>query len=164
MSTPEGDKLVVLFETKLGDLQDLCEGLHEKEASRAPTGRWSPKEILSHMLGPDGNKIMASVEMFIDKDVPLIEIETGNSYFTKERQEMSWKQLLTEVEQQYVQIAMYVSKLGPEQLSRKAHIPMLKDTPIGEYPTLTQWVEALAGHLENHVNHMKEVLGELAKL
>ena len=55
-------------------------------------------------------------------------------------------------------IADYVEGLSEEQLSRKAHIPMLKETPVGEYPTLAMWVQAIGDyHLGWHVDHMKEI-------
>jgi hypothetical protein len=164
MSTPEGEKLVNLIETRLAELQDLCEGLDDKTASRAPEGRWSPKEILSHILGPDGKQITCTLKPFIDQDKPLIEIEPENTYYIGERAKLPLGWLLTEVELEYVRMALFVSKLTKEQLNRKAHIPLMKDTPAGEYPTLAAWVEVIADyHLSFHVKHMKEVLEALAK-
>jgi hypothetical protein len=38
---------------KIEELKRVCEGLDENTTSSAPAGRWSPKEILSHLLGPE---------------------------------------------------------------------------------------------------------------
>ncbi len=165
MTTPEGDKLVLMIEAKLGELQELCEGLDDKTAARAPEGRWSVKQILSHVLGPEGKGMMATLRPFLEKDVPLINIEAENTYYTGARAQMPLGQLLTEVELEYVRIALFVARLSKEQLNRKAHIPLLKDSPIGEYPTLAAWVEGIVGyHLDFHINHMKEILQALAHL
>jgi hypothetical protein len=165
MSTPEGDKLVLLIETRLGELQDLCEGLDDKTASRAPEGRWSPKQILSHILGPEGKGMMATIKPFLEQDVPLINVEPEDPFFTGARAQMPLGQLLTEVELEYVRIALFVARLSKEQLNRKAHIPIMKDTASGEYPTLAAWVEGIVDyHLGFHINHMKEVLQALAHL
>jgi len=56
-------------------------------------------------------------------------------------------------------MADVVEGLSEKQLSRKAHIPLLKETPIGEYPTLAMWVQAIGEyHLGSHIDHMKEIL------
>jgi hypothetical protein len=51
------------------------------------------------------------------------------------------------------------TEVSPEQLGRKAHIPALKESPMGEYPTLGAFVGSLAEyHIAFHIDHMKEVL------
>jgi hypothetical protein len=56
-------------------------------------------------------------------------------------------------------IAALEKGLSEEQLARKARIPLFKDIPLGEYPTLVLFVGALAEHhMEFHGNHMREVL------
>ena len=59
-------------------------------------------------------------------------------------------------------MAEFVENLTQEQLDRKAHIPLLKESPLGEYPTLAEWVGVLTDyHIDFHVNHMKEIVREL---
>jgi hypothetical protein len=39
---------------------------------------------------------------------------------------------------------------------------MLKETPVGEYPTLAQWISVIGDHhLGSHTDHMREILEEL---
>jgi hypothetical protein len=72
---------------------------------------------------------------------------------------MSMAELLAEFEREYGRMAELVEGLTAEQLDRKAHIPLLKESPLGEYPTLAGWVDALTDfHIGFHVDHMKEIL------
>ena len=40
--------------------------------------------------------------------------------------------------------------------------PLLKDTPMGKYPTLAAWIDGIADyHLTFHIDHMYEILQAL---
>jgi hypothetical protein len=75
---------------------------------------------------------------------------------------MTIKKLLAECEREIDQIADRVATLSEAQLGKKIHVLLLKDSPIGEYPTLAELIGAMGEwHMDFHIKHMKEILQEL---
>ena len=162
MADSKGEDLARLVRQKMREFIDLSKDLDEQTASRAPEGRWSPKQIVSHISGPDGVGYMPMLQGFLDQDTPQFDIEPENPYFTDRRYRLTFAALLGELEKEYTRIADFAARLSPDQLNRKAHIPLLKETPIGEYPTLADWIAALMDyHVGFHIDHLKEIRGAL---
>jgi hypothetical protein len=162
MPSQEGAKLSQTIRQRIEELNKVCAGVDEATASRAPEGRWSPKEILSHVWGPEGVGLMPLIQAVLEQDTPLLEIEAANPFFAGKRSQMTFAELLAEVRKQYSQMADVAASLSKEQLARKAHVPLFKETPVGEYPTLENLVQALAEyHLGEHIDHMREILQAL---
>ena len=164
MATEEGKRLAALMHDKVTALKDVCEGIDEETAARAPEGRWSPREILSHITGPEGIGMLGGIQRFVTEYDPLINMVPQEAFMTERRAGLSFRALLAEAEQEYRLVASYIETLTDEQLGRRAHIPMLKDSFLGEHPTLAMWVQAIAEyHLVFHIAHMKEILQEIRK-
>jgi len=161
-TTAAGNRLARDIRLNIKALQDVCQGMDEQTASRAPSGRWSPKEILSHLWGPEGGH-KALFEAFLNQETPAIDLEVANPFFAEKRAAMRAAQLLAAVEQEYAGIAAFAVGLSEEQLSRQARIPQLKESPLGEYPTLEAMLDGLGNyHLQSHIDHLREILQELA--
>lgn len=165
MTTLTGKQLAENIRQRIDDLKKVCEGVDEGTANRAPAGRWSPKEILSHLLGPEEAPPLLSLQAFLDKETPRLDLEPANPFLSEDRFRTSFAELLSQVEAEYARISRFAEDLTEEQLQRKAQIPMLKDTPYGEYQTLKAWLDMMfsmeGSHLDFHTNHMKEILREL---
>lgn len=160
MSDPNGKEIAQAVLEKMDEFRHACEGLDEESSSRAPEDRWSPKQIISHLCGPEGIGHLPGLKAFLEKDTPQLDIVPENPYWTGGRSRMKLSELLAQFTKEYTDIAAFVEGLSGEQLSRKARIPMLKGSDIGEYPTLAQWVLGLSNfHIGFHVDHMREILG-----
>src|SRR3972149_11342489 len=105
MATSTGNQLAQSIRRRIEELKKVCEGLDESTASRAPAGRWSPKEILSHLWGPEGSGHLPILQAFLDRETPTIDIEPENPFYSEKRSRMTFAQLLSEVEREYDRIS-----------------------------------------------------------
>lgn len=164
MATSRGNQLAQDIRQKVAALKQVCQGVDENLASRAPRDRWSPKQILSHLCGPEGVGHLPLLRAFVDSDTPTIDLDTENPFFTENRMRMSFIELIAECERNYQSISDFVEELTEEQLGRKAHIPKLKDSPLGEYPTLEGMISGLGEyHVQFHIDHLVEILAVLSR-
>ena len=162
MVSEKAIELSRVINNKIQEMSRLCEGIDEAAASRAPTGRWSPKEIISHLIGPGDGGFVPVLEMILSEDKPFLDLQPGNSHFTEKRAGTTFHVLFAQFKTDYRAFADRVAALSDEQLARTIHIPALKDAPMGEYPTIQVFIELMAvHHVDSHMDHMKEILGLL---
>ncbi len=165
MTEKAGKELAKDILNRMIEFKKTCFELDEDSASKAPEGRWSPKQIISHLCGPEGKGRLLLFKNFLERDNPEIMSDPENPYWSEKRSKMSVAELLVEFEREYKTIAQFIESLSDEQLSRKAHIPRLKDSPLGEYPTLSEWARRLAvNHITFHIDHMREIMRSIGPL
>lgn len=159
MSEQNGKQLAQLIQSKIGEIMDLCRGLSEETAAQVPSGRWSPKEIISHLIGPEDSGFLPIIKLALVQDVPRLDIKPEDPFFTDKRAAMSMKELLALCEKGYSDTADLIAGLSDEQLKRKLYVPLFKDLPLTDHPSLAAFISGVAGyHLEFHIKHMKEIL------
>lgn len=159
MATAEGTRLIALLREKVAAFRAACQGVDECKAVCTPEGRWTPKEIVSHLCGPEGIGFLGGIRRFVDEETPRIDLIPEQTFMTARREGLPFSALLEEMEAEYARIAAYVATLSEDQLGRRAHIPLLKGSAVGEYPTLSLWVQAMGDyHIAFHIDHLKEVL------
>ena len=162
MPNQDGKEIARGVLAKMAEFKKSCKGLNEEFSFRAPEGRWSPKQIISHLCGPERTGHLQMLKSFLEQDTPEIHLQPENHYWSGSRSRMSLAELLAEFDREYTRIATFIEGLSEEQLSRKAHIPRFKDSPLGEYPTLAQLAVGLSNyHIGFHIDHMREILQAL---
>ena len=158
----DGTQVAQIVRQKADEFKKACVGISEETASRAPEGRWSPKEIVSHVSGPEGIGLLPALRAFLKDDTPTLELHPGDPFFSEKRAKTTFTDLLKAFEKEYQAMADFVAGLSEEQLNRKAHMPELKESPLGEYPTLGNFVQGITGHhLDFHKDHMREIVSLL---
>ncbi len=163
MATSRGIELAHQIRQKVADLKQICGDVDENLAGQAPADRWSPKIILSHLCGPEGAGHLPLLKAFIERDTPRLDLNAENPFFTENRAAMSFGELVAECESNYQRVAGFAEGLTEEQLARTAHIPELKDSPLGEFPTLDGMIGGLGEfHIQFHIDHLREILAALS--
>jgi len=152
-----GPTLQQQLNQKVQEIKQAVSGLNEEKASKAPgEGEWSAKQVLSHLCGQDDALSMYEFKRFLNEETPALGITPGS--YGDVRKDAPLSELVSKLDSDYAQIGTFLAGLNDEQLNRKAHIPFLKETPLGEYPTLGQWAIGLINfHLNDHVQQLKNL-------
>lgn len=163
MAAQTGAQLAAGIRAAFAELKTLCAGVDEADAGRAPAGRWSPREILSHLIGPAQGAYVALLERFTPDGEARIDIVAEQTHYAGERPGMRFAQLVDMAEGQYEALAAYAQGLDAERLARRARIPLFRDTPLTDHPTLEAVAAGLGQfHVRQHTEHLRQVLAELA--
>jgi len=63
---------------------------------------------------------------------------------------------MARLESQYAELVTFLAGLTDEQFGRKAHVPALQASPLGDYPTLGQYAGFIVNvHITTHVNQVR---------
>lgn len=144
------------FDAKTDEIEQLVSGVTDEQASKAPKeGEWCIREVLTHLSGDAEQTFQDGLKRFVQEETPDLGLTPGQTYAAG-RENIAIDELARDVVVQYRQIADWAGSLSDEQLSRTARIPFLKETPLGETPTLQVWLGAmLSFHLPQHIDQLK---------
>jgi DinB superfamily len=154
-----GPSLQQQMNQKVEEIKQAVSGIDEEKANRSPgEGEWCAKEILWHLTGPEHALSTFEMERFLKEETPELGVTPGQTPYNDDRSKVPLNQLVSRVENQYSEVGNFLAGLNDDQLNRKAHIPFLKETPLGEYPTLGQWAIGLIQfHLNDHVQQLQNL-------
>src|SRR5438874_13482382 len=131
MAVAQASALQDALKTKMDELEAGLQGISDADASRKPSAdEWSVKELLSHLSG-ENDDFLRWVRQIAETDTPRLDVVPSQTHFTVQRASMSVGELRARVRRQYDQIGEFVAGLNEEQLNRKGHIGLLKETPFG---------------------------------
>lgn len=162
MTTQRGTQLAQAIRATVAEFKEVCAGVDEELALRAPAGRWSPKEIVSHVAGPDERGVVVIFQLVAGQDDPLIPLVPEQTWMTEPRSAMRFAAIAELACARYEEAARFAEGLPEDAFSRRARIPALKDSPWGDHPNLETLIGGFGQyHLKMHVDHLREVLSQL---
>ena len=135
-------------------LQDMEPHLDKSDAP----GEWTTREVLCHLLSSPAEKPVATLQSFATSNLPLIEINPGETNVTPERKQMTKAQLLAALEAQRREIFAYLESLGDADLGRKAKIPFFQQFMGTDEIALPVFVGAMFDY------HWNDHAGQIAKI
>jgi hypothetical protein len=135
-------------------LQDMEPHLDKSDAP----GEWTTREVLCHLLEEPNATPVAKLKTFATSNLPLIEIKTGETNLTPERQKMTKAQLLDALEARRREIFGYLDSLSDADLGRKAKIPLFKQFMGTDEIPLPVYVGAMLDY------HWNDHAGQIAKI
>ncbi len=152
-----GPSLQQQLNQKVEEIKQAVSAIDDQKAQKRPgEGEWCAKEVLSHLCGEHDALGMYEFKRFLAEDTPALGITPGS--YSEIRKDAPLSELVSKIDSDYGQIGTFLAGLSEEQLSRKAHVPFLKETPLGEYPTLGQWaIGVINFHLSDHVQQLKSL-------
>jgi hypothetical protein len=152
-----GEALSAQLAAKVDEVKQVASGINEEQAGEPKAeGEWSAKQVLSHLCGDDDALSMYEFKRFLNEDTPDLGIVPGR--YGDNRKDASVSELVAKIDADYAAIGSFLAGLNDEQFGRKARVEILKETPLGEYPTLGQWAGAMINyHLADHVNQLRSL-------
>jgi hypothetical protein len=128
------------------------------DKSDAP-GEWTAREVLSHLLFQPGFDPVAKLKTFHATNLPLIELDPGETHLEGLRKTMTVAQFKTALEQQRTSVLGFVESLSDAELqNRQARIPLFKQFMQKEETPIAVYIGALFDY------HWNDHAGQLGKI
>jgi len=127
------------------------------ERADAP-GEWTAREVLSHLLHAPGWSPATVLRSFSERDLPVVEIDAGETFLTPERKTMTLPQFVAALDGQRRDVFVYLRTLSEAELGRKARIPLFKSFMGTDEIPLPMFVGAMFDY------HLNDHAGQVAKI
>lgn len=106
---------------------------------------WSPKNVLSHIVGWDKEVAKKFKEFIVNPDADdEYDIDAFNAKSVAERKDKSWNDVMDEFKRVQVELSKVVNDLSEDN--------------INSDPRFIEWVEVLTGHYDHHRIKLEQLL------
>ena len=135
------NKLAIAEKEFLQIVGDLDEEMRDKEIDE---GKWSPKDILSHIVGWEVEVVNQFKAILTNPDVDdNYDIDSFNKIAVESRKHLSWDQIVSELKTAQAKLSSFLSKLTQKE--------------VDEEKRFTEWVDVLVNHYTHHTKQLKQL-------
>ena len=133
------NKLIITEKEFLQFIEKLDEELRDKEIVE---GKWSPKDILSHIVGWEVEVINQFKAILTNPDVDdNYDIDSFNKIAVESRKHLNWDQLVAELKTEQAELISFLSKLTQKETDKEKRF--------------FEWVDVLVNHYIHHTKQLK---------
>jgi uncharacterized damage-inducible protein DinB len=135
------NKLAIAEKEFLQIIEKLDEELRDKEIDE---GKWSPKDILSHIVGWEVEVVKQFKAILTNPDVDdNYDIDSFNKSAVESRKHLSWDQIVTELKTAQAELSSFLSNLTQKEIDKEKRF--------------VEWVDVLINHYTHHTKQLKQL-------
>ncbi len=135
------NKLVAAEKEFLQVIENLKEKLRDKKIDK---DKWTPKEILSHIVGWEIEVVKQFNAFLTNPDVDdNYDIDSFNKIAVESRKHLSWDQIVAELKIAQAELSAFLSKLTQKE--------------VDEEKRFTEWVDVLVNHYIHHSKQLEQL-------
>ena len=136
-----------------------------KSAEPPAAGKWSPREVIGHLIDSASNNHQRFVRAQFSDDLEFDGYEQAGWVSTQGYKDESWEQLVQLWKLYNLHLLHLVSRISPEQLTkvrRKHNLHQLawQAVPAEEPATLEYFIRDYLGHLKHHLRQISGILND----
>jgi len=122
-------------------IENLNEKLRTKETDK---DKWTPKEILSHIVGWEVEVVKQFKTFLTNPDVDdNYDIDLFNKSAVESRKHLSWDQIIAELKTAQAELSAFLSNLTQKEIDKEKRF--------------VEWVDVLINHYVHHTKQLKQL-------